>query len=82
LRLREATASAPAAFWTVTLVLMLIGAAMAGRARLDQKRAIVLAGYFGALGLVIALILILDRPFRGDTSVSAEPIRAVIAQVR
>ena len=82
LRLREATASAPASFWAVTLVLMLIGTGMTGRARLDPRRMVVLAGYFGALGLVIALILILDRPFRGDTSVSAEPIREVIAQIR
>lgn len=82
MRLREATASAPSAFWAVTLVLMLIGVVMTGTARLDRRRAIVLAGYFGALGLVIALILILDRPFRGQTSVAPDPIREVIAQIR
>lgn len=82
LRLQEATASAPTVFWRVTLLLMLTGAVMTGRARLDWRRAVILSGYFGALGLIIALILMLDRPFRGDTSVSAAPIRAVITQFR
>ncbi len=82
LRLQQATASAPAAFWVVSLLLIAIGAVMTGRAPLDWRRAVVLSGYFGALGVIVALILILDRPFRGDTRVSAEPIRAVITRLR
>jgi hypothetical protein len=82
LRMQEATASAPPMFWGVMLLLMLVGMVMSGRERIDGTRALVLTGYFGALGLVVALILILDRPFRGETSVTSEPLQAVITQLR
>jgi len=81
LRLQEATASSPVAFWVFTLILMLVGAVMTGRGPLEWRRALVLLQYFGALGLIVALILILDRPFRGETSVSSAPIRLVIDQI-
>ncbi len=59
-----------------------VGMVMSGREKIDGTRALVLTGYFGALGLVVALILILDRPFRGETSVTSEPLQAVITQLR
>lgn len=81
LRLQAATASSPVAFWVFTFILMVVGAIMTGRAPLEWRRAVVLFQYFGALGLIVALILILDRPFRGETSVSPQPIRSVIMQI-
>ena len=81
LRLQEATASSPIAFWIFTLTLMLVGAVMTGRGALEWRRTLVLFQYFGALGLIVALILILDRPFRGETSVSSKPIQMVIEQL-
>lgn len=81
LRLQAATASSPVAFWVFTLILMLVGAVMTGRGPVEWRRALVLLQYFGALGLIVALILILDRPFRGETSVSSAPIRSVITQL-
>jgi len=50
-------------------------------AKLDGRRAAVLGAYFGALGMVVGLIMILDQPFRGETSISSEPFRRVIEQM-
>jgi hypothetical protein len=60
---------------------MLLGNVMAGRTKLDARRAGVLGAYFGALGMVVGLIMILDQPFRGETSISSEPFRMVIEQM-
>lgn len=81
LRYQLATASSPRIFWLYIAILMLLGSVMAGRTKLDMRRAGVLGAYFGALGMVVALIMILDQPFRGETSVSSEPFRRVIEQM-
>lgn len=60
---------------------MLLGSVMVGRTKLDGRRAAVLGAYFGALGMVVELIMILDQPFRGETSISSEPFRRVIVQM-
>jgi hypothetical protein len=81
LRYQLATASSPRIFWLYIAILMLLGSVMAGRTKLDARRAGVLGAYFGALGMVVGLIMILDQPFRGETSISSEPFRMVIEQM-
>jgi hypothetical protein len=81
LRYQLATASSPRVFWLYIAVLMLLGSVMVGRTKLDGRRAAVLGAYFGALGMVVGLIMILDQPFRGETSISSEPFRRVIEQM-
>jgi len=81
LRYQLATASLPRVFWLYIAVLMLLGSVMVGRTKLDGRRAAVLGAYFGALGMVVGLIMILDQPFRGETSISSEPLRRVIEQM-
>ncbi|MFZ4478255.1 MAG: hypothetical protein ACOYNZ_00030 [Rhodoferax sp.] len=81
LRYQLATASSPRVFWLYIAILMLLGSVMAGRAKLDGRRAGVLGAYFGALGMVVGLIMIMDQPFRGETSISSEPFRMVIEQM-
>ncbi len=81
LRYQLATASSPRIFWLYIAILMLLGSITAGRTKLDTRRAGVLAAYFGALGMVVGLIMILDQPFRGETSISSEPFRKVIEQM-
>jgi 5-carboxymethyl-2-hydroxymuconate isomerase len=81
LRYQLATASSPRIFWLYIAVLMVLGCVTAGRTKLDRRRAGVLAAYFGALGMVVGLIMILDQPFRGETSISSEPFRLVLSQM-
>ncbi len=81
LRYQLATASSPRIFWLYIAILMLLGCVAAGRTKLDTRRAGVLAAYFGALGMVVGLIMILDQPFRGETSISNVPFRMVIEQM-
>ena len=81
LRYQLATASSPRIFWVYIAVLLLLGSAMAGRTKLDARRAGVLGAYFGALGMVVGLIMILDQPFRGETSISSAPFRMVLEQI-
>ncbi len=81
LRYQLATASSPRIFWLYIAILMLLGCVTAGRTKLDKRRAGVLAAYFGALGMVVGLIMILDQPFRGETSISSQPFRLVLEQM-
>ena len=78
LRYQLATASSPRIFWLYIGMMLLLACVMTGRTKLDKRRFAVLAAYFGALGMVIGLITILEQPFRGETSVSKEPFRQVI----
>jgi 5-carboxymethyl-2-hydroxymuconate isomerase len=82
LRYQLATASSPRIFWLYIAILMLLGCVAAGRTKLDRRRTGVLAAYFGALGMVVGLIMIMDQPFRGETSISSAPFRTVIEQMR
>jgi hypothetical protein len=43
---------------------------MYGRDKLDAFGMTLIAFHVGAIGLVVALILVMDAPFRGETSVS------------
>jgi hypothetical protein len=80
-RYQIATASSPRVFWLYIVILMLLGSVMTGHAKLDLRRAGVLGAYYGALGMVVGLIMILDQPFRGETSIPSEPFRMVIEQM-
>jgi hypothetical protein len=81
LRYQLATASSPRIFWLYIAILMLLGCVTAGRTKLDTRRAGVMAAYFGALGMVVGLIMIMDQPFRGETSISSQPFRMELEQM-
>jgi hypothetical protein len=81
LRYQLATASSPRIFWVYIAMMLLLACIITGRTKLDRRRFAVLAAYFGALGMVIGLIMILEQPFRGETSVSSEPFRQVMRQI-
>lgn len=78
LRYQLATSSSPRIFWLYIGLMLLLACVMTGRTKLDKRRFAVLTAYFGALGMVIGLITILEQPFRGETSVSSEPFRQVM----
>jgi hypothetical protein len=69
-RLEFATKSVPPVFWWVMGVFIVGAMFMNGRHKLDIPGMTLIAFHMGAIGLVIALILVMDAPFRGETSVS------------
>ena len=73
-RLASATKSIPGIVWLI--ILMFIGAAsfMNGRNAPHRFSIRLIVIHMSAIGLVIALIMILDDPFRGETSVGADII--------
>ncbi|WP_445503978.1 bestrophin-like domain [Microvirga sp. G4-2] len=76
-RLESATKSVPPVFWWVMAVFIIGAMIMNGRHKLDAFGMALIAFHMGAIGLVVALILVMDAPFRGDTSVSpASLVRA------
>lgn len=77
-RLEMATKSVPEVFWWV-VTLFLIGAmVMNGRHPLDFTSGSLITLHMGAIGLVLGLIIVMDEPFRGESSVSpAAIIKAV-----
>jgi uncharacterized protein DUF4239 len=69
-RLESATKSVPPVFWWVMAVFIVGAMIMNGRHKLDAFGMTLVAFHMGAIGLVVALILVMDAPFRGETSVS------------
>ncbi|MFO1091287.1 MAG: hypothetical protein U1E46_17070 [Hyphomicrobiales bacterium] len=73
-RLESATKSVPNVFWWIIGVFLFGAMAMNGRYPLDRMNMGLIALHMSAIGLVLALILIMDQPFRGETSVPSDPI--------
>lgn len=69
-RLAEAAKSIPSAFWIIIILFLIAASFMNGRNRLHRFGVHLIAVHMSAIGLVIALIVIVDNPFRGVTSVS------------
>jgi hypothetical protein len=70
-RLENATKSVPSVFWWVLAIFIVGAMIMNGRHKLDAFGLTLIAFHMGAIGLVVALILVMDSPFRGETSVSS-----------
>ena len=73
-RYENATRSVPRVFWVLIGGFLLGGMVMNGRYRPTVLTRSLIAGHFAAIGLCIALIFILDEPFRGETSVAPTPL--------
>jgi hypothetical protein len=69
-RLESATKTVPPVFWWVLVVFIAGAMVMNGRHRMDVFGTTLICFHMGAIGLVVALILVMDSPFRGETSVS------------
>lgn len=69
-RLESATKAVPPVFWWVIGVFIVGAMIMNGRHDLDAFSMTLIAFHMGAIGLVVAMILVMDSPFRGETSVS------------
>ena len=78
-RLESATKSVARVFWW-TIGAFLFGAMiMNGRHPIDPASVCLITLHIGSIGLVIALILVMDEPFRGQTSIAPDPISKALA---
>ncbi|QYK49790.1 MAG: DUF4239 domain-containing protein [Phycisphaeraceae bacterium] len=83
LRLDSVTTGLPAVMWFVVIAGALIGLTSSFFFKVDDARfqsihAVLLSTF---IGLVIFLIVALDRPYRGDLGLSAEPYQLVYDQL-
>jgi len=76
-RLLQAQSSTAPLFWIVIGLMMFLECLMTTESKMNRRRKITLGGYYGALGMIVGLILIFERPFCGGTRLSAEPFRQV-----
>ena len=80
-RLQKAQSSTAPLFWIVIGLMMILECLMTTESKMSLRRRVTLGGYYGCLGMIVALILIFERPFSGATRLSAEPFRQVAALV-
>ncbi|MDR3397204.1 MAG: DUF4239 domain-containing protein [Pandoraea sp.] len=73
-RFENATKTVPAVFWWVISLFMLAAMAMNGRYPGSWKGNFIIAMHMGAIGMVVALIINLDEPFRGVSGISPAPL--------
>jgi hypothetical protein len=73
-RFEAAEKTVPAVFWWAIVVFLVAAMIMNGRNKLGICSGSLITIHMAAIGLVMGLILILDAPFRGQTSVSAAAI--------
>lgn len=73
-RLEAATKSVPAIFWWLIVVFLLGAMVLNGRHNLNGTALSLIAIHMAAIGMVLALIIIMDEPFRGQTSISTAPL--------
>ena len=73
-RLEMATKSVPEVFWWVVTLFLLGAMVMNGRHPLDLTSGALITLHMGAIGLVLGLIIVMDEPFRGESSVSPAAI--------
>jgi len=80
-RLQKAQSSTAPLFWIVIGLMTILECLMTTESKMSLRRKVTLGGYYGCLGMIVALILIFERPFSGATRLSAEPFRQVAALV-
>ncbi|VVE61339.1 hypothetical protein PPN31119_00542 [Pandoraea pnomenusa] len=73
-RFENSTKTVPGVFWWVISLFMLAAMAMNGRYPGSWKSNVIIALHMGAIGMVIALIVNLDEPFRGASGISPAPL--------
>lgn len=73
-RLAGATRAVPPIFWWLIGAFLIGAMVLNGRHKLDLASVSLIALHMSAIGLVIAFILIMDEPFRGDATVLPHPI--------
>jgi hypothetical protein len=73
-RLAGATKAVPSIFWWLIAAFLVGAMFLNGRHALDLASVSLITLHMAAIGLVIAFILIMDEPFRGEASIPPHPI--------
>lgn len=73
-RYENATRSIPRVFWLLIGGFLVGAMVLNGRYRPSALTRVLVAIHFTAIGMCVALILILDSPFRGETSIAPTPL--------
>ncbi|MEJ1933207.1 hypothetical protein WDZ92_23665, partial [Nostoc sp. NIES-2111] len=76
-RLAGATRAVPSIFWWLIAAFLLGAMLLNGRHPLDLASVSLITLHMAAIGLVIAFILVMDEPFRGEASIAPHPIANV-----
>jgi len=72
----------PWIFWQTIVVLLVLLLVLAALSEATFGRAVALGGQGFGLALLVALVFIFDEPFKGEQSVSPEPIVTVVAEMQ
>jgi hypothetical protein len=72
----------PSIFWETIIGLLAIVLLLATFSERTFGRAVALGCQGFGLALLVALVFILDEPFKGQTFVSPEPIVTVVAEIQ
>ena len=80
-RLAAATNSIPNIFWFVIILFVVAASFMNGRNTLRRFGVHLIVIHMSAIGILVALIVVVDNPFRGATSVSSSIIAHAVKPV-
>ncbi|HEY4805833.1 MAG TPA: hypothetical protein VIH96_24730 [Paraburkholderia sp.] len=78
LRLETATHTEPRVFWWVISAVIAGAMLMNGRFALTPVSMTMIALHMAVIGMVVALIVILDEPYRGQSAVSPAPLEKAV----
>ena len=73
-RLADSTSNIPGIFWIILLAFVAATSFLAGREASKRFGAQVNLIHMAAIGLAVGLVIVLDNPFRGQTSIDASII--------
>jgi hypothetical protein len=78
LLIQDAKTELPVFFWIVSCGFLALGLVLALLTDATLNRAVSLGGVAAGVGLLMAFVMIVDQPFRGETSVSPAPIQTML----
>jgi hypothetical protein len=79
-RLETATKSVPDIFWWLISVFLIGAMVLNGRHKMNLTALALIAIHMAAIGMVLAMIIIMDEPFHGRTSLSTTPLTRALEQ--
>ena len=74
-RLSDATLNIPDDFWIILLLFVVAASFISGRETAKGFGVQINMMHMSAIGLAVGLVIVLDNPFRGETSIGAEIIQ-------
>lgn len=77
-RLEDATRTVPRVFWWVIWIFLMGAMAMNGRFAISPMTVVAIGLHMAAIGTVIALIVILDEPYRGQSAISPAALESAV----